>query len=76
MLEIPYFGNEDGVMDKKSERGRRTSATEKGATVRMVPTLRAEPGTERGTVQRVALQLRYWWGRFGRRYGRRTLTTV
>jgi transposase len=58
-LEIPYFGNEDGVMDRNSKHGRRYSPEEKAAAVRMVRTLRAELGTERGTAQRVALQLGY-----------------
>ena len=38
---------------------RRYSAEEKAAAVRMVRTLRAELGTEHGTVQRVAQQLGY-----------------
>jgi transposase len=38
---------------------RRYSAEEKAAAVRMVGTLRAELGTEHGTVQRVAGQLGY-----------------
>ena len=38
---------------------RRYSAEEKAAAVRMVRTLRAELGTDHGTVQRVALQLGY-----------------
>ena len=38
---------------------RRYSPEEKTAAVRMVRTLRAELGTERGTVQRVATQLGY-----------------
>jgi transposase len=58
-LEISYFGNEDGVMDKNNRTGRRYSAEEKAAAVRMVRTLRAELGTDRGTAQRVALQLGY-----------------
>ena len=57
MLEIPYFGNEDGVIDKNGKTGRRYSAEEKAAAVRMVRTLRVELGTDRGTAQRVALQL-------------------
>ncbi|WP_431310242.1 transposase [Luteimicrobium album] len=40
-------------------RTRRHSPEEKAAAVRMVPTLRAELGTEHGTVQRVAAQLGY-----------------
>jgi transposase len=58
-LEISYFGNEDGVMDKNGKTGRRYSAEEKAAAVRMVRTLRVELGTDRGTAQRVALQLGY-----------------
>lgn len=38
---------------------RRYSPDEKAAAVRMVRTLRAELGTEHGTVQRVATQLGY-----------------
>lgn len=38
---------------------RRYSPDEKAAAVRMVRTLRAELGTERGTIQRVATQLGY-----------------
>ena len=38
---------------------RRSSAEEKAAAVRMVRTLRAELGSEHGTVQRVANQLGY-----------------
>ena len=38
---------------------RRYSPEEKAAAVRMVRTLRAELGTEHGTVQRVAEQLGY-----------------
>jgi len=59
LLEISYFGNEDGVMDKNNRTGRRYSADEKAAAVRMVRTLRAELGTNQGTVQRVATQLGY-----------------
>ena len=58
-MEISYFGNEDGVTDKNNRTGRRYSADEKAAAVRMVRTLRAELGTDRGTAQRVALQLGY-----------------
>jgi len=46
-------------MDKNSKHGRRYSPEEKAAAVRMVRTLRVELGTDRGTVQRVALQLGY-----------------
>ena len=46
-------------MDKHDKRGRRYSVEEKAAAVRMVRTLRAELGTNPGTVQRVATQLGY-----------------
>ena len=46
-------------MDKNNRTGRRYSADEKAAGVRMVRTLRAELGADRGTAQRVALQLGY-----------------
>ena len=68
-MEIPCFGNEDGVLDKNGKAGRRYSAEEKVAAVRMVRTLRAELGSARGTAQPVALQLGYGvesvraWGR-------------
>ena len=41
-------------MDRNGKTGRRYSAEEKAAAVRMVRTLRAELGTDRGTAQRVA----------------------
>jgi transposase len=44
-------------MDRHDRRGRKYSAEEKAAAVRMVGTLRAELGTNQGTVQRVATQL-------------------
>ena len=47
-------------MDKHDKRGRRYSAEEKAAAVRMVRTLRAELGWNQGTVQRVATQLGLW----------------
>src|SRR3977135_419528 len=60
-MEAPDLGNEDGVMPKEQSPGkpttRRYSPEEKAAAVRMVRTLRAELGTEHGTVQRVARQL-------------------
>jgi transposase len=63
MLEAPDLGNEDGVMPKEQSPGkpttRRYSPEEKAAAVRMVRTLRAELGTEHGTVHRVARQLGY-----------------
>jgi len=46
-------------MDKHNRTGRRYSAEEKAAAVRVVRTLRVELGTDRGTAQRVALQLGY-----------------
>ena len=61
MLEAPDLGNEDGVMASKrssaAPSARRYSSEEKAAAVRMVRTLRAELGTEHGTVVRVARQL-------------------
>jgi transposase len=62
-LEAPDLGNEDGVMPKEQSPGkpstRRYSPEEKAAAVRMVRALRAELGTDHGTVQRVAEQLGY-----------------
>jgi hypothetical protein len=46
-------------MDKHDKRGRRFSAEEKAAAVRMVRTPRAELGTNQGTVRRVATPLGY-----------------
>ena len=63
MLEAPDLGNEDAGMPKEQSPGkpttRRYSAEEKAAAVRMVRSLRAELGTDQGTVQRVARQLGY-----------------
>jgi len=63
LSETPDLGNEDGVMATIQGYGRPTarrySPEEKVAAVRMVRTLRAELGTEHGTVQRVASQLGY-----------------
>ena len=60
-VEAPYLGNEDGVMPKEQSPGKPTtrgySPEEKAAAVRMVRALRAELGTEHGTVRRVARQL-------------------
>jgi transposase len=54
MLEAPDLGNEDAGMPKEQSPGkpttRRYSPEEKAAAVRMVRTLRAELGTEHGTV--------------------------
>jgi transposase-like protein len=62
-LETPDLGNEDGVVSRERSVGkpttRRYSPEEKASAVRMVRTLRAELGTEHGTVQRVASQLGY-----------------
>ena len=62
-MEAPDLGNEDGVMAKEQSPGkpttRRYSEREKAAAVRMVRTLRAELGSEHGTVKRVADQLGY-----------------
>ena len=46
-------------MNQHKNTGRRYSAEEKAAAVRMVCTLRAELGTSQGTVKRVAEQLGY-----------------
>ncbi len=55
--------DEDAGMPKEQSPGkpttRRYSPEEKAAAVRMVRALRAELGTEQGTVQRVARQLGY-----------------
>jgi transposase len=63
LVEALDLGNEDGVMVSNQGSGkptaRRYSPEEKAAAVRMVRTLRAELGTEHGTVQRVATQLGY-----------------
>lgn len=64
MLEAPDLGNEDAGMPTESSSGkkptsRRYSSEEKAAAVRMVRALRAELGTEQGTVSRVAHQLGY-----------------
>ena len=53
---------------------RRYSPEEKAAAVRMVRTLRAELGTEHGTVQRVAAQLGYGTSRCGHGCARPTST--
>src|ERR1700750_2721951 len=63
MLEAPDLGNEDAGMPKEQSPGkptaRRYSPEEKAAAVRMGRALRAEVGTEQGTVSRVARQLGY-----------------
>src|ERR1700739_3011822 len=61
MPEAPDLGNEDGVMPKQQvpgkPTGRRYSPEEKAAAVRMVRALRAELGTDHGSVQRGARAL-------------------
>src|ERR1700730_11526594 len=63
MPEAPDLGNEYAGMPKEQSPGkpttRRYSPEEKAAAVRMVRALRAELGTDHGTVQRVARQLGY-----------------
>ena len=53
-LEAPYLGNEDGVMPGEKTPGkpttRRYSDQEKAQAVRLVRQLRAELGTDHGTV--------------------------
>jgi transposase-like protein len=60
-LEAPDLGNEDGVMGNETSPGkpttRRYTPAEKERAVRMVRQLRAELGTDHGTVKRVAEQL-------------------
>lgn len=65
-------------MDKNGKTGRRYSAEEKAAAVGMVRTLRAELGADRGTAQRVALQLGFGVEsvRSGRGSDRQTSATV
>jgi transposase len=62
-MDTLNLGIEDGVMATKQGYGRPTarrySSEQKAAAVRMVRTLRAELGTEHGTVQQVATQLGY-----------------
>ena len=61
ILEAPDLGNEDGGMGNETSPGkpttRRYSDIEKERAVRMVRQLRAELGTDHGTVKRVAEQL-------------------
>src|ERR1700687_180551 len=63
MLEAPNLETVCAGMPKEQLHRKRTtrrySLEEKAAAVRMVRALRAELGTEQGTVQRVALQLSY-----------------
>jgi transposase len=62
-LEALDLGNEDGAMPRDVSKGkpttRRYSEEEKAAAVRMVRALRAELGTDHGTIGRVATQLGY-----------------
>src|SRR3954453_12527829 len=62
-MEALDLGNEDGAMPEDVSKGkpttRRYSEEEKAAAVRMVRTLRAELGSDHGTVQRVATQVGY-----------------
>ena len=57
LVGVSIVGNEDGLTPKDTTVGkpttRRYSPDEKAAAVRMVRALRAELGTEHGTVQRV-----------------------
>lgn len=48
LVEIPYFTNEAGVMDKNGKTGRRYSTEERAAAVRLVRIQHAELGTDRG----------------------------
>lgn len=50
---------ENGAIAQHKSKGRRYSAEEKAAAVRMVRTLRVELGTSQGTTSRVAEQLGY-----------------
>lgn len=47
LLELRYFGNEDGVTDKNRKISQRYSADEKAAGVRMLTATRAELRTNR-----------------------------
>jgi transposase len=62
-MEAPHLGKEDGAMPKEripsKPSTRRYTPAEKEQAVRLVRQLRAEIGTEHGTVQRVAAQLGY-----------------
>jgi len=62
-VETLDLGNEDGVMGSEVSPGkpttRRYSPTDKEQAVRLVRSLRAELGTDQGTVHRVARQLGY-----------------
>jgi hypothetical protein len=58
-LDVSYCGNEVRVMGKNGNPGRRYSAEQKAAAVRILRTLRAELGTNRGPAQPVALQFGY-----------------
>jgi transposase len=62
-MEAPHLGKEDGAMPTEripsKPSTRRYTPAEKEQAVRLVRQLRAEIGTEHGTVQRVAAQLGY-----------------
>jgi transposase len=63
MWRLQTLESKDGVMQKEQVPGkptsRRYSREERAAAVRIVRALRAEVGTEHGTVYRVAQQLGY-----------------
>ena len=63
LLEAPHLGKDDGVMPQEKIPGRpstrRYTPAEKEQAVRLVRKLRAELGTDHGTVGRVARQLGY-----------------
>lgn len=63
-------------MDQRIKKGRRYSAEERTAAVRIVRTLRAELGTSQGTVVRVADQLGYGSSRYVLGCGKQTLMTA
>ena len=61
-MQAPDRGNEDGVIPREQPPGKPTTrrySEEEAAAVRMVRTLRAELGSEHGTVIRVAERLGY-----------------
>jgi len=62
-LEAPDLGNEDGVMPGEKSPGKPTTHRytdrETAQAVRLVRQLRAELGTDHGTIERVAHQLGY-----------------
>ena len=61
-MQAPDRGNEDGAIPREQPPGKPTTrrySEEEAAAVRMVRTLRAELGSEHGTVIRVAERLGY-----------------